>query len=121
MNHFNPGQAVWSIRDKAIGIVVDECKNPPSNWMVVMKNRIDNKVVIKKVPQSDLQPYVYHCWNCYTKVDSSINDTCSECGWVICPECNECKKKACSPNDFIIQDGNHYSKLQDLTEEDLPF
>lgn len=35
--------------------------------------------------------YVNHCWHCKTHLDSELNETCLDCGWLICPICGSCE------------------------------
>jgi len=41
---------------------------------------------------TDKKVRVTNCWGC-DKLDlnSSIDEICPECGWIICPDCNKCK------------------------------
>jgi len=40
-----------------------------------------------------------HCWNCGTHLSADIDEACSECGWMICPQCGACDSECSSGHD----------------------
>lgn len=43
-----------------------------------------------KCPNSSMDHYNNHCWNCGDIIDSDYNYQCKNCNWYICNDCNSC-------------------------------
>ena len=59
-------------------------------------------------------PYESHCWNCPSRISSTIHVRCKVCRWFICYRCGSCKKPVC---DSIYYDETNDTFLPDYPED----
>ena len=59
-------------------------------------------------------PYESHCWNCPSRISSTIHVRCKVCRWFICYRCGSCKKPVC---DSISYDETNDTFLPDYPED----
>ncbi|WP_226037738.1 hypothetical protein [Aquibacillus saliphilus] len=106
MISFASGQAAWSSLHKDICIIIGESKEPDHSYYAVMRKKQVDDLVIHLINQRYLSAYVYRCGNCKSEIDSSIDQTCAICGWVICSSCGTCKSKKCESKGFLLGSPN---------------
>lgn len=75
-------------------------------WSVIFKDEETDNLVIDVFFSQDLRPYKSKCWghDCDGIVNSSVDQTCSQCHWVKCPKCGRCKKHKCVSDRFKVNE-----------------
>lgn len=74
---------------------------------------------IYHLPYSVFEPYTNYCWQCDSSVDSSFNNTCSICHWVICPSCGACREPSCSSDALLLLDMSEPDNWEKVTGLDI--
>lgn len=106
---FHSGQVVYVKKLKDIGLIIDESKTHPNNWIVKLRNKEEENINICIIPEKEISAYTHQCWNCHSTVNSSISETCKTCGWIKCPNCGSCRKSLCESDGVNI-----YTNFEEL-------
>jgi len=95
---YKEGQVV--VIGRKLAIIVGECRE--TGYYFVQYKGNDGKVYTWKEYGGNIKNYTYHCRNCHSGVDSSVHVTCPVCHWVVCPNCNACKRPGCEDDKLEI-------------------
>jgi hypothetical protein len=79
--------------EKFVGNIICQDHNNPDIWSVLIRD--GNNSAIKFVEEKDLSFYKNNCWSCYDTLNSKYHMSCLKCGWIVCPDCEVCRKPCC--------------------------
>ena len=94
-NKFEVREKLVKVNDKR---VINKCVAEYRKWISWYGFQFQKDVLHKKDVKTVEYEYFTNqvCWKCRAKVTSLNAVRCKVCGWLICPECGECRKTGCS-------------------------